>query len=55
MARHVTAPTTITPPSSASGLGRSPMKSITHTGLRIGSMTGISAASSAVTCRMARA
>lgn len=53
--RAVTAPTTIAPPSTAHGLGRSPNVIATYTGDRIGSMIEISVASIAVAWQIAHA
>ena len=51
--RSETAPTTIAPPKSASGLGISPIKRRTHNGLRIGSRVWMRMASTAVSLFMA--
>ena len=53
--RNVTAPTTMTPPRNANGVGVSPIKRATHKGLRIGSRAWIRTASTAVNSLMAQA
>src|SRR5438874_201313 len=53
--RTRTAPRTSAPPTIAQGPGRSPSASITQIGFNTGSISGISMASSAVTCFIASA